>query len=41
MAKKPIPADPALALGSLGDLLRDRAPSAAPAPSRGAAARRP
>ena len=37
MAKKPIPADPAPALGSLGDLLRDRgvsvaAPSAAPAP---------
>ena len=37
MAKKPIPADPAPALGSLGDLLRDRgvsvaAPSSAPAP---------
>ena len=37
MAKKPVPADPAPALGSLGDLLRDRgvsvaAPSAAPAP---------
>jgi len=38
MAKKPVPADPAPALGSLGDLLRDRgvsvaAPSASPAPS--------
>jgi len=37
MAKKPVPADPAPALGSLGDLLRDRGvsvatPSAAPAP---------
>jgi hypothetical protein len=37
MSKKPIPADPAPTLGSLGDLLRDRgvsvaAPSAAPAP---------
>jgi len=37
MAKKPVPADPAPTLGSLGDLLRDRgvsvaAPSAAPAP---------
>jgi translation initiation factor 1 len=37
MTKKPLPADPAPALGSLGDLLRDRgvsvaAPSTAPAP---------